>query len=70
MIVILNSVGSVYNTETKMTYAAYNKQGQKLYNRLYDEDSGVHLNDSNEEWIDALSEEDVQKINEPDFFKD
>ena len=70
MIVILNSVGSVYNTETKMTYAAYNKQGQKLYNRLYDEDSGVHLNDCNEEWIDALSEEDVQKINEPDFFKD
>jgi len=28
------------------------------------------LNDCNEEWIDALSEEDVQKINEPDFFKD
>jgi len=70
MIIELNSVGSVYNTETKMTYAAYNKQGQKLYNRLYDEDSGVHLNDCNEEWIDALSEEDVQKINEPDFFKD
>jgi len=70
MIIELNSVGSVYNTETKMTYAAYNEQGQKLYNRLYDEDSGVHLNDSNEEWIDALSEEDVQKINEPDFFKD
>ena len=70
MIIELNSVGSVYNTETKMTYAAYNKQGQKLYNRLYDEDSGVHLNDYNEEWIDALSEEDVQKINEPDFFKD
>jgi len=70
MIIELNSVGSVYNTETKMTYAAYNEQGQKLYNRLYDEDSGVHLNDCNEEWIDALSEEDVQKINEPDFFKD
>jgi phenylalanine-4-hydroxylase len=70
MIIKLNSVGSVYDTETKMAYAAYNEQGQKLYNRLYDEESGVHLNDCSEEWIDALSEEDVQKINEPDFFKD
>jgi len=70
MIIELNSVGSVYNTETKMTYAAYNEQGQKLYNRLYDEDSGVHLDDCDEHWVDALSEEDVQKINEPDFFKD
>jgi hypothetical protein len=70
MIIELNSVGSVYDTETKMTYAAYNEQGRKLYKRLYDEDSGVHLNDCNEGWIDALSEEDVQKINEPDFFKD
>jgi lysophospholipase L1-like esterase len=70
MIIILDSVGSVYDTEEKMTYAAYNEKGQKLYNRLYDEESGVPLNDCSEEWIDALSEEDVQKINEPDFFKD
>lgn len=70
MIIELNSVGSVYDTETKMTYAAYNEQGRKLYKRLYDEDSGVHLNDCSEEWIDALSEEDIQKINEPDFFRD
>ena len=64
MIVILKSVGCVYDTETKMTFAMYNESAQKLYNKIYDEESGTHLDDCDEHWVDTLSDEDVLLINE------
>ena len=57
MILQLKSVGSVINTETKMTYAAYQLGG-------YDITSGHHLDECNKEWVDGLSEEDIILINE------
>ena len=62
MILELNSVGSVIDTETGITYAAYQKGG-------YDHDSGIHIDDCDKEWVDALSDEDVILINEHMDFK-
>lgn len=57
MILKLISVGSVIDTETKMTYAMYQ-------NGTYDKESGVHLNECSKEWVDSLSNDDVLLINE------
>lgn len=57
MIITLNSVGSVLDTETGITYAAYQKGG-------YDPDSEVHIDDCCQEWYDALSDEDRLLIKE------
>jgi hypothetical protein len=57
MILILNSVGSVIDTETKIVYAKYQMGG-------YDVDSGKHLDDCSEQFVNSMSEEDITLINE------
>ena len=57
MILELHSVGSVIDTATKITYAAFEKGG-------YDKDSGIHLDDCSKLWVDSLSEHDLTLINE------
>jgi hypothetical protein len=67
MILKLNSVGCVINTDTKMVYPMYNEKFQKIYRRIYDENSGIHLDECSKEWVDALSEDDIMLINETDW---
>jgi hypothetical protein len=57
MILNLNSVGSVIDTETKIVYAKYQNGG-------YDVSSGKHLDDCSEQFVNTLSEEDITLINE------
>ena len=57
MILNLNSIGSVIDTETKIVYAKYQTGG-------YDKDSGKHLDDCSEQLIKLMSEDDIVLINE------
>jgi hypothetical protein len=57
MILNLNSVGSVIDTETKIVYAKYQHGG-------YDKDSGVHLDNCSEQFVNSMSEEDITLVNE------
>jgi hypothetical protein len=57
MILNLNSVGSVIDTETKIVYAKYQNGG-------YDVSSGKHLDECSEQFVNLLSEEDITLINE------
>jgi len=57
MIVELNSVGSVIDTETKMVYPKYQMGG-------YDKLSGTHLDDLDERFVNEMSEADITLINE------
>ncbi len=57
MILNLNSIGSVIDTETKIVYAKYQNGG-------YDVSSGKHLDDCSEQFVNSLSEEDITLINE------
>ncbi len=57
MILNLNSVGSVIDTETKIVYAKYQNGG-------YDVSSGKHLDECSEQLINLLSEDDIVLINE------
>ena len=62
MIIELNSVGSVLDTQTNNVYPQYNDTARKLYGKDYDEDCGVHLSDTCEDWLIDLSEEDTATI--------
>ena len=57
MIVELNSVGSVIDTETKMIYPKYQMGG-------YDKLSGKHLDELDEHFVNEMSEADITLINE------
>ena len=59
MIIELNSVGSVIDTETLITYPMLEGGG-------YDTDEGtmVHLDDVEDEWFNKLSDEDFGTISE------
>jgi hypothetical protein len=57
MILNLNSVGSVIDTETKIVYAKYQNGG-------YDVSSGKHLDECSEQFVNLLNEEDITLINE------
>jgi hypothetical protein len=57
MIVELNSVGSVIDTETKIVYPKYQMGG-------YDKLGGIHLDNLSKKFVDELSEEDITLINE------
>ena len=57
MILNLNSIGSVIDTETKIVYAKYQNGG-------YDVSSGKHLDECSEQFVNLLSEEDITLINE------
>ncbi len=57
MIVELNSVGSVIDTETKIVYPKYQMGG---YDRL----GGVHLDNLSKKFVDEMSEADITLINE------
>ena len=51
----LNSVGSVIDIEEKVVYP-------QLVNGLPDLDMGVEVYETSDEWFEALSESDVQKL--------
>ena len=57
MIVELNSVASVIDTETKIVYPKYQMGG-------YDKLSGRHLDDLDKKFVDEMSEADITLINE------
>ena len=57
MIVELNSVGSVIDTETKIVYPKYQMGG-------YDKLSGTHLDKLDERFVKEMSESDITLINE------
>ena len=51
----LNSVGSVIDIEEKIVYP-------QLINGLPDLNGGVEVYETSDEWFEALSESDVQKL--------
>jgi len=51
----LNSVGSVIDIEEKVVYP-------QMTNGLPDLDGGVEVYETSDEWFEALSEGDVQKL--------
>jgi hypothetical protein len=57
MIVDLNSVASVLDTDTKIVYAKFQKGG-------YDITSGVHIDNLSKKFVDDISEEDIILINQ------
>jgi hypothetical protein len=57
MIVELNSVASVIDTETKIVYPKYQMGG-------YDKLSGKHLDELDEHFVNEMSEADITLINE------
>ncbi len=57
MIVELNSVASVIDTETKIVYPKYQMGG-------FDKLSGRHLDDLEKKFVDEISEADIILINE------
>jgi hypothetical protein len=57
MIVELNSVASVIDTETKIIYPKYEMGG-------FDKLSGKHLDDLDKKFVDEISEADIILINE------
>ena len=57
MIVELNSVASVIDTETKIVYPKYQMGG-------FDKLSGRHLDDLEKKFVDEISEADITLINE------
>ena len=57
MIVELNSVASVIDTETKIVYPKYQMGG-------YDKLSGRHLDDLDKKFVDEISDADILLINE------
>jgi len=57
MIVELNSVASVIDTETKIIYPKYQMGG-------FDKLSGRHLDDLDKKFVDEISEADILLINE------
>jgi hypothetical protein len=57
MIVELNSVASVIDTETKIIYPKYQMGG-------FDKLSGKHLDDLDKKFVDEISEADITLINE------
>jgi hypothetical protein len=57
MIVELNSVASVIDTETKIVYPKYEMGG-------FDKLSGKHLDDLDKKFVDEISEADIILINE------
>lgn len=57
MIVELNSVGSVIDTETKIVYPKYQMGG-------YDKLGGIHLDNLSESFVKEISEADITLINE------
>ena len=71
MIIELNSVGSVINTQTLLVYPMFNDKAKLLYNKEYDETCHTHLNECGGDWLTDLSEEDVAviKIYSPNFNK-
>ena len=57
MILEINSVASVIDTETKIVYPKYQMGG---FDRL----SGIHLDDLDKKFVDEISEDDIILINE------
>ena len=57
MIIPINSVASVIDTDTKIVYAKFQQGG-------FDITSGVHIDDLSQKFVDSISEEDLILINQ------
>ena len=57
MIVDLNSVASVLDTDTKIVYAKFQMGG-------YDITSGVHIDNLSKKFVESISEDDLILINQ------
>ena len=57
MIVELNSVASVLDTDTKIVYAKFQMGG-------YDNTSGVHIDNLSKKFVESISEYDLILINQ------
>jgi hypothetical protein len=57
MIVELNSVASVLDTNTKIVYAKFQQGG-------YDITSGIHIDNLSEKFVSTISEDDIILINQ------
>jgi hypothetical protein len=60
---ILESVGSYYDTHTGYVYPIQVKKGEYQRHLEPDLDAAVHITDVTEEFIESLSKEDYNKIN-------
>lgn len=57
MIIPINSVASVLDTDTKIVYAKFQQGG-------FDITSGVHIDNLSKKFVDDISEEDLILINQ------
>ena len=57
MIITLNSVASVLDTDTKIVYAKFQQGG-------FDNLSGVHLDNLSQSFVNTMSEDDIILVNQ------
>lgn len=71
MIIELNSVGSVIDTQTLNVYPMFNETAKLFYGSVYDETNPTHISECLGDWLKDVSEEDVAviKIYYPQFKK-
>ena len=62
MIIELNSVGSVLDTQTLNVYPQFNETARLFYGKDYDDDCAVPIADTCLEWLQDLSDEDTATI--------
>jgi hypothetical protein len=62
MILELNSVGSVLDTQTLLVYPQFNETAKLFYNREYDDTCHTPISECSYEWRSVLSNEDLSLI--------
>jgi hypothetical protein len=71
MIIDLNSVGSVIDTQTLNVYPMFNETAKLFYGSDYDETYPTHISECGGDWLNDINEEDeaIIKIYYPQFKK-
>ena len=62
MILELNSVGSVLDTQTLLVYPKFDNTAKLLYKKEYDDTCHTPINECGSEWRSALNKEDLSLI--------
>jgi hypothetical protein len=62
MILELNSVGSVLDTQTLLVYPKFDSTAKLLYKKEYDDTCHTPINECSYEWRSVLSKEDLSLI--------
>lgn len=62
MILELNSVGSVLDTQTLLVYPQFNETAKLFYNMDYDDTCHTPISECSYEWRSELSKEDLSLI--------